>query len=419
MIRPITDFASAADALRGYYNNARTKYTLDNMYELMAYLDNPQDKLKIVHVAGTSGKTSTSYYVTALLRAAGYKTGLTVSPHVDQINERVQIDLQPLPEAPFCKALGEFLDIVDSGPVKPSWFEAMVAFAYWYFAKAKVDYAVIEVGLGGLHDGTNVVTRPDKVCVITDIGFDHIAILGNTLSEIAWQKAGIIQPNTVAFSYNQQPEIMEQLQKRAKDQTANLQIVKPTVLDLPSVQQLPLFQQHNLGLALAVAEYVVNRDSGKEITPEQISEACKIVIPGRMEVTKQGTKTVILDGAHNGQKLSTLFESVRATYPGIQPLVLAAFVEGGSERWHEEIDVLVQNNVKLVLTDFYSEKDYKKFSVNPAIVADFCASHGLPATIVSDPVKAYAYALAQTDQLIIVTGSFYLLNHIRPLTMNA
>ena len=137
---------------------------------LMALAGNPQDRLKTVHIAGTSGKTSTSYYIAALLGAAGKTVGLTVSPHVDSITERIQINGQPLPDAEFCQELETFLDIVKQAPQPPSYFELLYAFALWVFGRRHVDYAVIETGMGGLYDATNVATRADKVCVITDIG---------------------------------------------------------------------------------------------------------------------------------------------------------------------------------------------------------------------------------------------------------
>src|SRR4051812_41410959 len=138
----LKSFAEINEYLTRFYRNQRVVYSLDNMRGLMNYLDNPQDKFKAVHVAGTSGKTSTAYYMSALLAAGGGKVGLTVSPHIDEINERLQINNQPLPEKEFCAALTEFLMLMEAGPIKPSWFEVMIAFAYWYFAKEKVDYAL-------------------------------------------------------------------------------------------------------------------------------------------------------------------------------------------------------------------------------------------------------------------------------------
>ena len=174
----ITNFSESKDYLRQFYNYA-AEYKLDAMQAFMEYLGNPQDKVQVIHVAGTSGKTSTCYYIAALLHGAGYKVGHTVSPHVDEINERVQINLEPLPETQFCEALSEFSDLVAGFDQQLSYFEVMVALAYWYFAKVGVDYAVIEVGLGGRIDGTNVVTRGDKISVITNIGFDHTKIFAS------------------------------------------------------------------------------------------------------------------------------------------------------------------------------------------------------------------------------------------------
>ena len=169
----------------------RSVYTLDTMRALMLALGNPQNSYKTIHVAGTSGKTSTSYYIAALLGQTGKKIGLSVSPHVDNVNERVQIDLVPLDEHEYCQQFSTFLQIINKLRIKPTYFELLIAFAFWQFAQEKVDYAVIEVGLGGLLDGTNVIERSDKVCVIADIGLDHVAVLGNSLAGIAAQKAGI------------------------------------------------------------------------------------------------------------------------------------------------------------------------------------------------------------------------------------
>ena len=180
----IHTLAEANLALRPFYDYSRTAYTLDVMKALMEHLGNPQNQLRVLHVAGTSGKTSTAYYCAALLKEAGKKVGLSVSPHVDTVNERLQINGQPMPEAEFCKVLSEFLDVVAESGIKPSYFELLVAMTYWEFARQKVDYAVIEVGLGGLRDGTNVIERADKVCLITDIGLDHTEILGHTLTKI-------------------------------------------------------------------------------------------------------------------------------------------------------------------------------------------------------------------------------------------
>jgi dihydrofolate synthase/folylpolyglutamate synthase len=169
----IETFSEASKLLAKFIPPDRpTSYTLDRMEQLMDYLGNPQNRLSVIHIAGTSGKTSTSYYIAALLHATGKTVGLSVSPHIDTIAERAQIDLRPLEESDYCEQLGIFLELIEKSGIQPSYFEVLVAFMYWLFDRRGVDYAVVEVGLGGLLDGTNVVDRSDKVCVITDIGFD-------------------------------------------------------------------------------------------------------------------------------------------------------------------------------------------------------------------------------------------------------
>jgi dihydrofolate synthase/folylpolyglutamate synthase len=168
----LTNLAEAERALEAYWPSQVSKHqnNLDPVRKLLRAAGNPQNTLRVVHVAGTSGKTSTAYYVAALLKAAGKKVGLAVSPHVDNLNERVQLDLSPLPEAEFCAELGKYLELVKQTGVVLNHFELLYAFAYLQFARLGVDYAVVEVGVGGLLDATNTVDRDDKVCVITDIG---------------------------------------------------------------------------------------------------------------------------------------------------------------------------------------------------------------------------------------------------------
>jgi len=410
----ITNFDEAHDALRRFYRKDTT-YTLDRMQQLMDFLGNPQDTLKVVHVAGTSGKTSTAYYAAALLKAAGFTVGLTVSPHVDEVNERVQIDLTPLPEKEFCQALSEFIGKVDASGILPSYFELMVAFAYWYFAREKVDYAVIEVGLGGLLDGTNVVVREDKVCIITDIGLDHTEVLGDTLGKIAAQKAGIVQPRNDVFMYRQDGEVMKVVEKTCKKQTATLHIVAQA--SHSTITTLPLFQQRNFHLAEQAADFTLQRDE-RTLTAGQREQARAIYIPARMEIVERGGKVIIIDGAHNAQKMHTLFESVSAKYPGQKIAALAGFVESDAFRLEHNIKELTANVEHIITTSFYSEKDYPKYSVNPKAITTWCKDHGYRGVQTREnSTEALQLLLARPEPVLLITGSFYLLNHIRPLLL--
>lgn len=414
-MKTITNFSEAHAALRQFYAFARTKYDLELMRRLMAYLGNPQDKLRVVHVAGTSGKTSTAYYTAALLQAAGFKrVGLTVSPHVDEVNERVQIDLTPLPEAEFCSELQHFLELIGRSKLTPSYFEVMVAFAYWVFAKRQVDYAVVEVGLGGLLDGTNVIARRDKVCIITDIGLDHTEVLGETIGEIAAQKAGIIQPGNEVFMYEQDPEVLSVVRQAAARQAAQLRVV-PAMAAIPG-GQLPPFQQRNLGLAVQAVNFAIQRDRLPALTDGHVQQAAALTIPARMERFTVGNKILILDGSHNAQKLGALVEGVRAAYPEQKVAALVAFVEGPAVRWQGGLSVLLPIVNTLTITSYQADQDTPKRSVGTAEVQRYCKSLGFQSvTVVPEPTEAFKRLLQAPEPVLLVAGSFYLLTGIRPL----
>ncbi len=249
----------------------RQKYTLGNMRELMDALGNPQNSLQVVHIAGTSGKTSTCYYIAALLKASGLKTGLTVSPHISHVNERVQIDLVPAQEDVFAAALTEFLAIIKGTKIPLTYFEVLMAFAYWFFARQKVDVAVIETGLGGLLDASNVVNSPSKVCVLTDIGLDHTLILGDTLQQIAAQKAGIIGEENQVFCWRQSKEILSVFKNAVRAQNAQLHLLDHTADDL--AKSMPLFQQRNFSLAAESVRWLLAARYHKTLTKKAYSES--------------------------------------------------------------------------------------------------------------------------------------------------
>lgn len=406
-VTPISSFAEASRYLSRFYQNTRDNYTLDNMRTLMDYLGNPQEKFRTVHVAGTSGKTSTVYYMSALLAAAGKKVGLTVSPHVDQINERAQINNMPLPEAQFCDALTEFLGLVETGPVEPSWFETMVAFAYWYFAKAEVDYVVSEVGLGGLMDGTNVIRRRDKVCVITDIGFDHMNILGETLPEIASQKIGIVQPGNQVFTYKQPDEVMTAF----KDWTESREAVLNVVEEPGPANGIPAFQARNWNLAYAAYNYVSNRDRLEHLTSKVLRQTWLIQVPGRMDIRQAGGKTLIMDGAHNAQKMTAFLDSFRKLYPDAKPAILMSLKNG--KEYEELIPLLKPIASRFILTSFESKQDVVSRSMDINVLLKAFQEAGIDAMSVPDQRQAYEQLISGPEDIFLITGSFYLLSQIR------
>ena len=186
---------------------------LENTLRLMEHVGNPQEQLRTVHVAGTNGKGSTSHLIAASLQAAGLRVGLFTSPHLVKLTERIRINGMPIEEEEIAGFIGQNKDFLDE--VQPSFFETMTALAFAYFVKRKVDVAVIEVGLGGRLDSTNVLTP--VLSVITNIGLDHTEFLGNTLSKIAKEKAGIMKPHVPCVIGETHPQTMNVFLERARE----------------------------------------------------------------------------------------------------------------------------------------------------------------------------------------------------------
>jgi len=417
----ISNFEQAVATLQKYIPLSREitgkNITLERMTPLMAAVGNPQDNLKIVHLAGTSGKTSTTYYVTELLIAAGQKVGTTVSPHIDSITERVQINGLPLSESEFTTGLIEFLDLVVKAKLEPTYFEILIAFAYWYFAKVKVDYAVIETGLGGLHDGTNVASSRDKVCIITDIGYDHMHVLGNTLSSITRQKAGIIWPGNKVFMYRQADEITNEITAWCNDKKAQL-----TLLDQPHLQQvaievknlknLPAYQQRNWLLAHAAYDYVAARDGLANLSPDELEHALSVQVPARMDVRSINGKTVVMDGAHNGQKMRAFVSSFILLYPDKKATVLLSLKK--CKEYDEVLPLLLPITDKLIVCDFTSVQDTHISSVDTEELAQAARKAGFEnISVIADLNEAYNLLQSQTKDIAVITGSFYLIGELR------
>jgi dihydrofolate synthase / folylpolyglutamate synthase len=415
----ISNFDQAHQVLNDYLpKDVASSYTLTRMRELMDALGNPQDKIKIIHVAGTSGKSSTAYYVASLLKQAGQKVGLSVSPHVDEVNERVQIDLQPLTEKVFCKELSQFIDVVKATTVKPTYFELLVAFAFWYFERQNVDYAVIEVGLGGLLDGTNIITNKDKISVITDIGLDHVHILGKNIPEITEQKAGIIQPHNAVFMYRQGSEVMNVVKERCLQQHAQLcELDKDEAADLDDI---PPFQKRNFGLAKAVFDSLQERDNLPKLTAGKLKTAAHINIPARMEIVEFNGKTVIVDGSHNAQKMAALAAGLKKLFPDQPIAAMVSFVAHKEPYAPEALSELLPLLQSLAITTFEGSQDDRHKSLPAKTISQICDEHGFKNyKVIAEPKKAFEHLTKQSEPVLVVTGSFYLLNHIRPLILKA
>lgn len=409
----IKNLAEATRILRSYANRdpkaIGKNFTLERVHPLMEIAGNPQDRLKVVHIAGTSGKTSTAYFTAALLKASGKKIGTTVSPHIDRVTERVQINGMPISDSEFCKELGEFIEIVERAGQHPSYFEMLYAFSLWVFDRKKVDYAVLETGLGGLYDATNVAKRLDKVCIITDIGFDHMSVLGNTLAKIAAQKIGIVHKQNAVFMYDQPAEVMKVVRKWTDKKQAALTIIKEQT---PDNSKIADYQQRNWQLAYNVYLYLEKRDSLKHVTRQVLRETREVQVPGRMDARHIKGKTLVMDGAHNRQKIETFIDSFQKLYPNTKPAVLLAMKR--TKDYDDIAPLLVPFASRFVVTSFDSSQDNKLMSTDPELIAGSLRKAGAwDVAVFPDQEKAFEALLASPEDVCVITGSFYLLGRIR------
>jgi dihydrofolate synthase/folylpolyglutamate synthase len=384
--------------------------TIERMWPLLEKLGKPQQKLSVIHIAGTSGKTSTAYYCASFLHKSGFRVGLTVSPHIDSILERIQINLEPISRQEFEVSFSKFYGIVKQLDLQVSYFELLVAYELWYFARAGVDYAVIETGMGGLHDATNVLQRADKVCIITDIGFDHMHVLGSTLSAIASQKAGIIHAGSAVFMYEKEPECMKPILDRAREKNANLNVVRNSSID--HTVALPLFQQRNRYLALQAVAYLAKRD-GFVLRSVAVED---VAIPARMEIVQSAKgKVLIMDGAHNPQKIQAFVESFQDMYGDVKVPVLLALKKG--KDFEAIVDALAPIVSECIVTTFTSVSVASMQAHNPLQLQKYLQTKKSiqKVYVEQDVSEALKLFLAIDSPVCVVTGSFYLIAEIRAM----
>lgn len=304
---------------------------LDSIRALMKELDNPQDDLRIVHIAGTNGKGSILSYTKNILMDAGYRVGCYSSPSVFGYLERFQIDGEWMAESEFPELVQKVKDAADRMTAKglnhPTVFELETAIAFEYFKERNCDYVMLETGMGGDLDSTNVIKSP-LVCAFASISMDHIGILGNTLREIAACKSGIIKPGAAVVTGPQEPEAMEVLEEAAKNMGCPITYTAECIREENSpegqtflykgreycIQLLGRHQLRNAAVAIEVASAL--QKTGAAVTEENIRNGlAKTRWPGRLEIIRKDSKIWILDGAHNAEAAECLAETLRECWP--------------------------------------------------------------------------------------------------------
>ena len=420
---PISTYEEALNCIYSYVNRPRKnipKYQLSSvelaqMRALLDRLDNPQRQYPVILIAGSKGKGSTSAMCESILRAAGYKTGLFTSPRLHTYRERIQIDGALISEAEVISLTNALLPHFEAVEHLIT-FERMAAMAFLAFARAKVDIAVVEVGIGGRLDATNV-TEP-AVSVITSISYDHIHLLGNTLTSIAYEKAGIIRPNGLVVSAPQYLEPMTVLEKVCAQKKARLIVAgdqRPWRVGRASLQEqvvyldgqayhLPLlgrYQADNAVTALEaiqalqqVADFVIPLEAAK-------TGLATVKWPGRLEILSQ-SPFVIVDSAMNGDSARKLRQALEEYFPGRRLILIF-----GSSKDHDHTAML-RELLPLPRHTIASQSTSFKAADPETLVA---VARDLGYNIAHSPTISQALeealALADERDIICVAGSLF------------
>jgi dihydrofolate synthase/folylpolyglutamate synthase len=408
-------------------------FDLERMRTLLKKLGNPQDSFRSVHVAGTKGKGSTCAMISSMLQASGYKTAFYSSPHLVDVRERMCINGEMISQADFVRLVRLVEPVVKRMKPTPTYFDVLTAIAFKWFAEQKVDVAVVETGLGGRLDSTNVL-KPE-VTAITSISKDHMAQLGPTLTRIAEEKAGIFKAGIPAITVQQDPEAEVVLKRVAEKVGAPFDVTGKSIefsYRFESSRMLgphnrvclttanskfehlavPLLGEHqaiNCGLALAVIDRLKSR--GLTISDARAMEGlAKTTIPGRMEMVSQ-TPRVVADGAHNAASVDAMMRAIGQHIPYDSMVVIFGCcadkdVGGMLERITSGADKVIFTKVDNIRSADPNE-----------LAARYVELYGKMAQVAPTlaDALAIAYRAVTKEDLITITGSFYLVGEAKKL----
>lgn len=429
------------DALKVLHNLTKfgINLGLERITCLLKHFDNPQDRLAVIHIGGTNGKGSTAAVLASVLQEAGYRVGLYTSPHLGSYTERIMIDGAPIPEEDFTQLLAEMVPVFQAVQKEtgenPTEFEVLTAMAFVYFFRQRTDLVLLEVGLGGDIDSTNVIKTP-LVSIITNVSADHLDYLGHGLNEIAQRKSGIIKQNCPVVTACQDDLALEVIRQTAREKQARLYEVFREMFWEPREETsegqafclhstnrdygllfCPLRGEHQLvNVATALLALEVIDKSGWKTKPENIRDGLgRVRWPGRLEVIKK-EPLVIIDGAHNPAGMEALARWVRTRRPYYDKIILVIGMLDDKDRFAavSAVDEMVD---KIIITKPSSPRadNWKELGQY------FSKKEGRALYYQMSPAIALEDALreAQENEMILVTGSLYMLGEIRKHLMSS
>lgn len=392
--------AQEAIAYLNSHSKSAWKLGLERTQELLKRVGDPQKALRFVHVAGTNGKGSTCAMTEMILRNAGYRTGLYPSPYIEDFRERIQICGEMIPE----EDLGEITTIVagqaEQMADRPTHFELITAIGMIYFARKKCDIVVLEVGLGGEYDSTNVIDPPE-VAAITNIGLDHTEYLGDTVEKIAETKSGIIKPGSAVAVYDNEPSVVEVIERHAHACGDRIYYAKDEELNYP-IALLGPHQIKNAQLTLAVIHAL--RDRGWKISDDDIRKGlAEVRWPARFEVLRKDPY-FILDGGHNPQCAQAMVRSIEQYIPNEKVTFLMGML--GDKDYQDTLDIICPYAKRFVTI---TPDNIRALSADK--LAEEIKKRGIEASPCDDIMTAIR--LADDGGPVIAFGSLYSAGAIR------
>ena len=399
-----------------------SKPGLERVRILLAGLGNPEKKLKFVHVAGTNGKGSICAYLASVLKKAGYKTGLFTSPYIARFNERMKINGREIGDEELAGIVEQVKPVADAMEDHPTEFEMMAAAAFLWFSERGCDIVVLEVGLGGRLDATNIIPCPE-CAVIANIGLDHTAILGNTLEEIAAEKAGIVKEGGSVVMYQQQGEVMRTVRDICDEHGAELTV--PDFDDIAvefdtregqvftykgEAYAIALLGEHQLYNCVTAIEAVeVLRKRGWEIPHEELEAGLYATAwPARFEIVEDSPWFVV-DGGHNPQCAQALSDALKRYFPEEKKILLLGILR--DKDYNRIIDILAPQFDAFVTVTPNSDRALSAEELGKAL-----EKFGKPVSVIGDISEGVREALNLAEEygaMVCAAGSLYICGEVR------
>lgn len=406
-----------------------SKPGLERIQKLLGLMGNPQDTLKFVHVAGTNGKGSTCALMASVLKKSGYRTGLFISPYITDFCERMQINGEKIPHEELAEIVEKIFPLVEKmneGGEIITEFELVTAIAFQWFAQKQCDIVVLEVGLGGRLDSTNVIRTP-LVSVITSISLDHTKVLGDTLEQIACEKSGIIKDGGVTVCYpDQKSEALAVIRKTAAERKnrfvlADMRSIETLSMNLTGtgllygelLVSLPFLGEHQVKNAVtALAALEVLKEEGYHISGHSIESGFSSAsFPARMEVLSVNP-TIIIDGAHNPNGMAALADAIRKYLPNRKITAIVGML--GDKDVTSSIQFL-----NGLFTNVITLAPNNPRAMKAEKLAECFRLNGIPASAMENAEEALHKGLSMLgdDGVLLICGSLYLAGDIRPLVL--